>query len=339
MKRFFIFIVIASLLIIVISCKKENSSDTEIKYDWFPIDYQLPVGKIDMSDSPMKIYYINEKTGFISSVTERNNEPIFVMTNDSSKTFQDLSSQVEGLVLDIDFSSEDCGLLFTMSEFNRFLYKTVDGGKNWQLIQDQNFKNIYTIQTPKDGTFLILSFSGNDSRIMYSSDYGENWSDRINFYGNTVLGGKFQFLGNGQDTGFVYITDTIFTTFDSGFTWDKYTSIECAPLEFYQFADYNTLYIHCLDKFFKSDDLGLTFKYLSDFQVRKWQLISEDEQYILKAVQTYNTSDEFMTINLMNIETVSDDKYEKYILDFMFIKPGIGYAISPTGLIYKTRKK
>lgn len=336
MKKLFVFIVLAGLSILITSCKKENNRDPEIKYDWIPIDYELPVGKIDELNSHMKIYFINEKTGFLSSVTETYNKPIFVMTNDSSKTFQDLSSQIDGLVFDIDFSTDNYGLLFSVSAGNYYLYKTANGGKNWQLIQDQNFNNIYAIHTPKDGTYLVLSNSGNDSRIMYSSDYGENWSDRIMFYGSTVLGGTFQFIGNDQDTGFVNILDTIFTTFDSGYTWDKYTTIDFAPLEFFQFADYNTLFINCLDKFYKSVDSGSSFNYLSSFQVRKWQLISEDEQYILKAIQTYNTPDILMTLDLMNIETISEDKYEKYILDFIFIKPEIGYAISPTGQLYKT---
>ncbi|MFA6313692.1 MAG: hypothetical protein WCV99_04870 [Sterolibacterium sp.] len=169
------------------------------------------------------------------------------------------------------------------------VYKTVDGGENWQLVWQGNDLARYVIIDPGDANTLYVSHGIFDREpfdsdcanrvfagvgVLKSGDAGKTWSAINNGLTDLTVGSLrmhptnsqvlFAATGNIACSGFGTPTyfSGVFRTMDGGATWTKviaakdgepFTTVNFSP------SNPNTLYAGSPQGFYRSDDLGSTW--------------------------------------------------------------------------------
>ena len=323
------------ICIILFSCNKtDETEEHEIKYSWIPVGYQLEISEnFDELNSWINIVFINEQTGFLSH--KENNGYSFVRTGDSCLSFIDISDQIDGYVEEICFPDDQTGYLVTN---NYSLYKTIDQGENWNKIESiENGQVIQIGSNYPENVFVMNKVSYNS--FLYSNDGGISWTEydlELDlFFGLEEV--KFQFLEENPDIGFFNNMHSIYKTSDGGDSWEEYFEFtEYNSLSHYWFINEDIAYISCGLGIYKTTDGGSNFQKLDSFSARYWQVLSENEMYVAQVVVVQRTFDEFENLEVMEVNTQTNNKYDRYIRDISFYESKKGYAISGNGHVYKT---
>lgn len=148
---------------------------------------------------------------------------------------------------------------------------------------------------------------------------------------------KFQFLESNPETGFFNNMYSIYITKNGGISWDKYFDFtENTPIQHYWFIDTNIAYIANPLGIYKTINNDFSFEKLSSFSAHYWQVLSEEEIYVAEFLRAQRTFDEFQNLEVMEVDTPTDNAYDKYIRGISFYKSKKGYAVSANGIIYRT---
>lgn len=339
-KILFILIGAIFLSILFISCNKtDEKEEPTINYSWIPVGYQLDIGTADALNSPINIYFINEQTGFLSN--ESMESFSFVRTDDGCITFIDISDQIDGFVKEICFPDDQTGYLVTNNishnTDHHSVYKTIDQGETWSKIKNSAFNKV--VQVGSNFPENVFIMCQDPYSFLYSNDGGNNWVEYDleldTFFGLTEV--KFQFLENDPSIGFFNNMQNIFKTTNGGESWEEYFEFTKSTIKHYWFIDINIAYIaSTIGGVHKTIESGTNFQKLASFYTRNWQIISQNEIYAVQVTTAYQTFDEFENFEVMEVNTPTDNKYDKYIRDISFYESKKGYALSGNGFVYKT---
>ncbi|MCX7176268.1 MAG: hypothetical protein NT159_20550 [Proteobacteria bacterium] len=169
------------------------------------------------------------------------------------------------------------------------VYKSVDGGENWQMIWEGNALARYLIIDPGDSNILYVSHGIFDIEpfdsdckngvyagvgVLKSTDGGQTWSAANNGLTDLTVGSLrmhptnskilFAATGNNACSGFntSNVLSGVFKTTNGGASWTKvitaqngepFTAVNFSP------SNSNTVYAGSPQAFYRSDDLGATW--------------------------------------------------------------------------------
>jgi hypothetical protein len=328
----------------MLSCKKVDF--VPVVYEWYPLEYQLPIPENNyyyLEPEYLGIFFRDSRTGFISVRKEftLSGRDLFLRTDDSCKSFIDLSTLVPGFVSHMCFVSDS--IMYLASKGDN-LYKSRNGGLVWEEIDAPDYHDISNIFSNPNGNLFVVYEE--IQTLWFSNDGGITWAEQ--FKGKDpshedLTDLDIQFIGATQDTGFINFEDTLFISTDGGSSWNDYLYDSLYGFEEYKFLDFKTVYVHFQDEFYKSTDSGKTFINISSLgYYYKWQIISENEfycsrHYIYSEFTTiFQSSDEFRTQAMMDFWHSPDDKTYNYRPEVYVITGSKeGYAICSSGKLYK----
>jgi photosystem II stability/assembly factor-like uncharacterized protein len=105
-----------------------------------------------------------------------------VMTSDGGKTWETQNSNVVFNIVDIDFVDSLHGWFLaheypgdTSQTFGTHLYRTVDGGRNWNLLR--NFNEFYNAVSFVDTKYGLMG--GNFGKLFWTDDAGAAWAQAV----------------------------------------------------------------------------------------------------------------------------------------------------------------
>ncbi len=325
---------------LMISCKKADF--VPVTYEWFPVGSEISLEDFHIDNSmyiEYDLFFRNARTGFI--IVSSNSQPDFdrfFRTDDSCRSFQVPGSRASYTVREMCFVSDSIMYFLSESDYQSLVSKSYDGGKEWEDIDIPPSVYFSGIASNPNGDVFLIS---QESRMMFCSyDGGDMWTEQFSVKDTSAKGHtglQIQFIGAGQDTGFVNFMDTLYITTNGGNSWNAYLHDHEHGFERFQFLDINTVYVHHDDQFMKSCDGGRTFdtvNYLQDFY--KWKVVSEKEAYCWNLFVIYRSVDEFRTRPKMDFFRTADDRSSDYTpKGYVITGSDQGYAVTTSGKLYE----
>jgi hypothetical protein len=326
------------------SCEKVDF--VPVYYEWFPLEYKIPIKENQyyyLEPEYLNMFFRDSRTGFISVQYwfTQSDSNLFLRTNDSCKSFTNLSAKIQGLASRMTFVSDS--IMYLLAGGKR-PYKSVNGGTDWKELTSPDYHGLSGIFSNPNGNVFLAS---NEAKILWiSEDGGETWKELFNVIDTDQEGDSefdIKFIGETQDTGFISLMDTLFMSIDGGSSWNYYLYDSVHGFEDYQFLDFNTVYLHHNDHFFKSLDGGRNFDTVCFlWNYLDWKVLSEKESYcsrhlMLSEITTIFKSDnEFQSIAMMDFYHKPDDTSFNYTPEIYVITgPQEGYAICSSGKLFK----
>ncbi len=117
------------------------------------------------------------------------------------------------------------------------LYRTADGGENWQLSYSNNAIGVNDMQFPTDNVGFMV---GNIGKVLRTDDAGNTWQELSN---GSINGSLQSVWFTSPDTGFIGRTSTfgMYKTIDGGQTWTQ---------------NFGYFFTNCYSMYFMNDSLG-----------------------------------------------------------------------------------
>ncbi len=187
--------------------------------------YNWTIIRSSVSDVDNGFYMINKDTGWVSIFRYPNS--YILRTNNGFQTLDEISTGFGNGPSTLYFfkekyNGEYCG--YVLNPLN--LYKTTNSGYNWQYIscnEDGNTKSFSFIN--KDTGWVVFNSStGNNSKILFTTNSGINWTLQYSypmFYG---LGNLQALNKNIIYCGAILFYNIILKTTNSGLNWGSQTS-------------------------------------------------------------------------------------------------------------------
>jgi len=133
-----------------------------------------------------KHYFFNGHSGFLVG-----SEGNIIKTNDTGRSWENISSGVTDDLWDITFINRQVG--FVVGGFGRIL-KTTDGGATWRKTDSGTQENIYSIGFRNDSE----GWAGTKTGLLHTTDTGETWQRvPMRYYHGAIRGIEFDKEGNG----------------------------------------------------------------------------------------------------------------------------------------------
>lgn len=259
----------------------------------------------------------NKNTGWIGG-----EKGLLMNTVDGGLTWKYKYFEQKFDFLDIQFVNEQVGFAVAFVESNNYIIKTVDGGKNWQVI-NMGYPNhiIYNIHFLNSDIGWAV---GSSRTILKTTDGGSTWSVvRRDIYGSNTQYRSVFFL-NSQKGWVVGENDKILFTIDGGVNWDEkntntntYTSL----IDIHFINENKGIAVGTSGLLITTNDGGNSWqvnqKMITDFRNRndKCQFISETVGWVFSNEAIYKTIDGGNTWGLQEVATNGGFVINGYFID------------------------
>jgi photosystem II stability/assembly factor-like uncharacterized protein len=266
------------------------------------------------------IYFADQNTGWSCGFNT------ILKTTNAGNSWQ--SSNVTGSHKSMAFVNSTTG--FVCGENGR-VYKTMNGGESWQLLNSGVSTTLNNISIAPDGSIII---PGNQTTVLRSSDGGITWTDILNipavldFFAVKILNSS-TFVVSGNES-------TILRTTNTGTTWESISIGMPNPLFAIDFTAENTGWVTgCCGMFMKTTNAGISWTtddyltpgytlYSMQFYGQSKGWLAGEAGYILR---TTNAGTKWDSLN-------SDTQVDLYSLHF--VNENTGYVSGYNGMILKT---
>ena len=274
------------------------------------------------------ILFTNDKDGFVIG------EYKFYTTSDGGKTWTESQTISGSDVAKIKFFNENLGFVYAG---NNVMYKTTNGGDNWEIIFSAiSPGNIIGIAQSSGKLFIASKsyyYSDNTARsLAVSSDQGGTWSI-LNYFSDANL---YRIDFSLEERGIVIGQNGMFKTEDNGLTWNQ-AATDLANVGDVHFIDENTVIMVSSGHIYKSTDGGATTRSV---------LTTEQGEVYLPAGKLYGFPGDILFAVSWYAVYRSDDEGETwdlvstnpgyYTQGMHFISPTIGYRVELLGSVEKT---
>ncbi|MBN2356112.1 T9SS type A sorting domain-containing protein [candidate division KSB1 bacterium] len=334
----------------VLASPADKSSDvsTTVVLSWNPaasaIDYHLQVSlfadfsqlMVDdslLTDTQQSVGNLSPATGYYWHVRARNTAGY----SDYSQTWYFFTAGTAWSIKQIG-ESNDLTTVYFVNESTGWigghfstLYKTTDGGEQWQKITLSRSIFIRSIYFFDQQVGICTGIGG---KIFRSDDGGMNWTSINHPAGSSIWLEAIKFVDN--NTGWIAGDEgTILKTVDGGLTWVKQTSNTTARLEDIDFVDANTGWVVGIDgTVLYTDNGGDTWAPQaigSDYWLLSVDLVDANTGWVAGlSGAVYKTMDGGAT--WMDQSSWEYDSIE----DIHFIDANTGYAAGWSGSLWKT---
>ena len=161
-------------------------------------------------DGFIKVYFRNENKGWLLKWSN------FYSTNDGGKSWTKNSIDPNYIYRDIVFIDDNTGFLIASGHSNYYLYRTKDGGMNWEDITNGSYQYNSLAASPEGKVFALVY----DSKLLKSEDKGDSWDeidvDSVNYSNKIYVVNEDTYivLGNSYPSRLLNITR------NGGQTWN-----------------------------------------------------------------------------------------------------------------------
>ena len=266
------------------------------------------------------IHFTDQNTGWSCGYNS------ILKTTDAGNSWQ--LSTVAGSHKSMAFMNSTTG--FVCGENGR-IYKTMNGGDSWQLLNSGVSVTLNNISIAPDGSIVI---PGNQTTVLRSSDDGMTWSNILNipavidFFAVKILNSS-TFVISGNES-------TILRTTNMGTTWESISIGMPNPLFAIDFAANNTGWVTgCCGMFMKTTNAGISWTtddYLTPgYTLYSMQFFGQSKGWLAgEAGYILRTTNAGLAWDSLNSNT-QVDLYSLY-----FINENTGYVSGYNGTILKT---
>jgi photosystem II stability/assembly factor-like uncharacterized protein len=220
------------------------------------------------------------------------------------------------------------------------IFKTVDGGQNWELIKQIGSTGVVnSIAVVGNNKVLALS---DYTDLLYSEDNGETWeiksidpTNAVGYYSNLF------FLD--ENTGFLAGNQRIYKTSDSGENWSIIYGADNSISDLYSYTFVNTqlgFATHSNGQIAKTTDGGTTWTRISysnnteEFGL-KIHFITPQIGYLTSYIRDQQTTVLYKTTDGGESWVVDFKPENSSVSDFVFLDSQNGYATANNGKLYK----
>ncbi|MCW8811205.1 MAG: YCF48-related protein [Ignavibacteriaceae bacterium] len=179
-----------------------------------------------------------------------------IKTTNGGKTWFEIESGTDDLIIDIFFLSEDIGWFLSYSD--REVYKTTDGGSSWEIISNLSPRYAYSLWFINE----MKGFAVGYQYLLSTTDGGVTWNEVNNVYSTSSI---YFYTSN---VGFVGGLNSIYSTSNGGNTWINLPlpTFEFTPSAIFAHDQYNIYVVGTGDfqgepyyAFLKSTNSGYTW--------------------------------------------------------------------------------
>jgi len=209
----------------------ELSKTTNGGNNWVPIFYPNPYAF-------GSLYFVNSDTGWVDALLDGLPQQVCMFrTTNGCQTFELIYNRVDG------FGGADSRLTFINQKSNGQYYgyhhiagnlwRTTNSGYNWQQVNFSEAGNVNSFSfLNKDTGWVVYNPNiGNNTKILFTSNTGQNWSQQYYYNFNYSLG-LIQAVN--KDKIWCGVADNyILVSTNSGATWGKQTSPVLYPSGIY----------------------------------------------------------------------------------------------------------
>lgn len=320
-------LLLVTLLIFFSRCEKEKFDNIDWKatnnrfliLDSNNVDYNTRANLVRVNDSELLFY------GYNNSYKRSCFYKLFL--NNDYLSLKDMKPMIDGNPADIkgvSFPTSSIGFLLMIdsevqnqSGYVTKLFKTLDGGESWNILNIQDAISYVHFITPDSGIVITADSWGCNYSIHSSTDGGSNWqmiaNDKFN-YSNQI--NMFYFIPNKPRICFALTRDKMFYSTNGGFTWQLHTYIR-ADITSLSFLNENEGFI-CNNSYiagspctssktiYKVDRIGGSYRqmYKADDTILKIEALSENEVYFSESLAetVFCTFDGFKTVKRTTIQ-------------------------------------
>jgi photosystem II stability/assembly factor-like uncharacterized protein len=143
-----------------------GSMGTIMKSNDIGNEYTILVSGSNQSLSAL--HFVDKTTGYAVGGSPFDNKGLILKTEDEGDSWSQLISFEEHLY-DVFFLDRDTGYV---TGVGGIIYKTTDGGLDWDTLNSNTLANLYSIYFPFPRKGYAVGIGG---RITYTSDYGQSW--------------------------------------------------------------------------------------------------------------------------------------------------------------------
>lgn len=215
------------------------------------------------------VYFINEDTGFICGYNR-----VLKTTNAGTNW---AAGSIQGNHRSLIFTNESTG--FICSDSGK-IFKTINSGINWQLLNSATSKNLTSINFINSSTGIV---TGYEKTILKTTNAGESWVNianfvwQVDFLGSKLLNPSTYYISGANSF--------IMKTTDGGNSWLDYTHGDPNPLFAIEFINNNTGWATgCCGMFMATTNAGINWSfnyYLSQgFTFHSMKFINNTTGYI-----------------------------------------------------------
>lgn len=201
-------------------------------------------------------HFVDSQIGYVSGI--KNFGGIIYKTNNAGATWTDVTPNLTGgPFYHVHFKNQNVGLAST----NNKVYKTLNGGLTWQLVQIGNYSGVSDLYCSPDVWYVCCRNTQNLSALLMSTDSGNTWNSALQETDTNLIYMDYtlDYIDNSTLITALYGSNKIYKTNDAGITWQSLIVDSISHIRRIDFQDYLKGHILSNNQIWRTEDGGLSW--------------------------------------------------------------------------------